>query len=96
VKNGDRWKDDLDIKWVQVAADGHVLSSSSQTMNINLPQQAYEVFLSKGVTITREITLLEDAAELRLAARDGGNGAIGSVDIPLTRVFGQTKTVIKP
>jgi VWFA-related protein len=96
VKNGDRWKDDLDIKWVQVAADGHVLSSSSQTMNMNLPQQAYEVFLSNGVTITREITLLGDAAELRLAARDGGNGAIGSVDIPLTRVFGQIKTVIKP
>jgi hypothetical protein len=34
--------------------------------------------------------LADGCVELRLVARDGGTGAIGSVNIPLTRIFKDT------
>jgi VWFA-related protein len=87
AKTGDHWTDSLDMKWVQVAADGRVLASTSQTLNLNIPQVDYENVLRKGLTFSGNVTLVKDATDVRIVARDSGNGSVGTVNIPVDRIF---------
>jgi VWFA-related protein len=87
AKSGDRWTDSVDMKWVQVAADGRVLASTSQTLNLNVLQADYENVLRNGVSFSGTVNLLKDTTEVRLVARDAGNGSIGTVNISVTNLF---------
>jgi hypothetical protein len=87
AKNADHWTDTVDVKWVQLAADGHVLASSSQTLNLNIPQSDYENILRKGVSFSGSVKLAVDATDVRLVARDAGNGSVGTVNISLAKLF---------
>ncbi len=87
ARTGDHWTDTVDVKWVQVDADGNVLASTSQTLNLNIPQASYEDALRKGITFSGNVKLTDHAAEVRIVARDSGNGSVGTVDIPLTKIF---------
>jgi hypothetical protein len=87
VKIGDHWTDTVDVKWVQLDADGQVLASTSQTLNLNIPQASYEDVLRKGITFSGNVRLANYAAEVRIVARDSSNGSVGTVNIPLTKIF---------
>jgi VWFA-related protein len=87
AKTGDRWTDSVDVKWVQVADDGRVLASTSQTINLNIPQADYENVSRKGLTFSGNVKLVKDATDVRIVARDSGNGSVGMVNIPVTNLF---------
>ncbi|HEY4837271.1 MAG TPA: hypothetical protein VIH72_01610, partial [Candidatus Acidoferrales bacterium] len=87
AKAGDRWMDSVDVKWVQVAADGRVLASTSQTFNLNISQVDYENVLRKGLTFSGNVKLVKDATDVRIVARDSGNGSVGTVNISIDRLF---------
>lgn len=88
ARNADHWTDIIDVKWVQLAADGHVLASTSQTLNLNIPQADYENVVRKGVSFSGSVKLATDATDVRLVARDSGNGSVGTVNISLAKLFG--------
>jgi hypothetical protein len=72
---------------VQLADDGQVLASTSQTLNLNILQADYENALRKGVSFSGRVNLVKDATEVRLVARDSGNGSVGTVNISVDRLF---------
>jgi VWFA-related protein len=87
AKIEDHWTDSIDVKWVQIAADGHVLSSTSQTINLNIPRVEYENVLHKGLRFSGNVRLVKDATDVRIVARDSGNGSVGTVNISVNRLF---------
>jgi VWFA-related protein len=94
AKNADHWTDTVDVKWVQLAADGHVLASTSQTLNLNIPVADYESVSRKGVSFLGSVKLVNDATDVRLVARDAGNGSVGTVNISLVKLFGPTTSTV--
>jgi VWFA-related protein len=87
AKTGDRWTDSVDVKWVQLSTDGNVLASSSQTLDLNIPWADYENFLRKGLSFSGSVSLMSGTTDVRLVARDSGNGSVGTVNIPLAKLF---------
>jgi hypothetical protein len=59
----------------------------AKTLNLNFPDQMHDKTLKEGLTFANTIELVDACTELRLVARDSGTGAIGSVNIPLDRIF---------
>jgi VWFA-related protein len=96
VQNGDHLTDSIDIKWVQLADDGQVLASTSQTLNLNIPQANYESVLTTGITFSGNVMLANGAKDLRLVALDSGNGSVGTVNIPVAKMFGPTASQVPP
>jgi len=86
-QQGDRWTDNLTENWVQFDSDGQQISTRSQTINMKPSQDAYKQLLQQGLNFSETVSLEKNAAEIRLVLRDAGNGAIGSVIIPLSRLF---------
>jgi hypothetical protein len=86
-----RWTDDLDVLWVQLAADGGLVVSNGQTLTLKLSPETYAGAAANGVKMSTTETITDQTAQLRFVARDRGTGAEGSVKIPIGKVFGQTK-----
>jgi len=81
------WADDVQVIWVQFGADGKPASARSQSLTVNLSPEEYSQSQHGDVKITREVSLKTEAVKLRIVVRDIATGAIGSVDVPLQKVF---------
>jgi VWFA-related protein len=86
-QQGDRWTDNLTEYLAQFDSEGLQVSTHLQTINLKPSQDAYKQLLQQGLNFSETVALEKNAGEVRLVLRDAGNGAIGSVIIPLTRVF---------
>jgi hypothetical protein len=82
-----RWTDNITETWAQFSAEGEEVGAKSQTINLKPTQEAYQQLLKQGLNFSETVPLEKNAAEVRLVLRDAGNGAIGSVIIPLSRLF---------
>jgi VWFA-related protein len=84
----DGWADNLQVVWVQFAADGKVLLAQGQVVGVGLSQQSYEQSQKPGVKVSRdlELPLKSETVKVRLIIVDVGSGAVGSVDIPLKAI----------
>ncbi|MFZ0819906.1 MAG: VWA domain-containing protein [Candidatus Acidiferrales bacterium] len=87
AREGDKWTDLLDVVWVIVGRNGNVLAKKSAPLNMGLTQQNYDTVMRDGLSFSGTIDLTDDATEVRVVARDSGTGAIGSVVVPLGRLF---------
>jgi VWFA-related protein len=83
----ERRTDSLAETWVELNAQGEQVGEISKTIELNHSQDEYKKLLQDGFTYSKTLVLAKDAAEVRLVLRDAGNGAIGSVIIPLARLF---------
>jgi len=88
----DKWTDLLDVVWVVVGKNGNVLAKTSAPLKMALTQQNYDIVRRDGLSFSGTIDLADDATEVRVVARDSGTGAIGSVVVPLGRLFAPVKT----
>jgi len=86
-QHGIRWTDNISEAWVQFNAEGQQVGAKSQTINLKPTQESYKQLLQQGLSFSESVVLEKDAAEVRVVLRDAGNGAIGSVIIPLSRLF---------
>jgi VWFA-related protein len=89
-KTGDLWMDDLQIVWLQFAADGKPTSARTQSLTTSLTPEEYSQNQRGEVKITRDVPLKNEAEKLRIVVRDVATGTIGSIDIPLAKVFSQS------
>jgi VWFA-related protein len=86
-QSGENWTDDIQIIWLQFGPDGKPVSARTQSLSLNLSTEEYSRSQHGDVQITRDVTLRNEAVKLRIVVRDIASGAIGSVDIPLAKVF---------
>ena len=85
--NGNHWKDNLDVVWVEIGATGRTIGAMNKTVGLDVPQESYDLLVSKGISFDQTLRPSANTFELRLVVRDGGSGAVGSVNIPLTGIF---------
>jgi VWFA-related protein len=83
----DRWVGAVDLLFVQLASDGKTVTGETKTVNMRLTRQTYEEIMKAGVTLTRTLPIEAGAATLRVVVRDAASGAIGSISIPLAKLF---------
>jgi VWFA-related protein len=88
--------DSLSETWAEFNAEGKQVGEISKTIDLSRPEGGYKQLLQDGYTFSKTLVLAKDAVEVRLVLRDAGNGAIGSVIIPLSRLFAATPTVAQP
>jgi hypothetical protein len=91
-QQGGRWIDNITEYWAQFNSEGQQLDTHSQTINLKPSQDAYKQLLQQGLSFSETVMIDSNAAEVRLIFRDAGNGAIGSVIIPLYRLFAPAPT----
>nr|HEV7955419.1 VWA domain-containing protein [Candidatus Acidoferrales bacterium] len=94
--NAGQWSDNVEVAWVELDFSGNDLGHGAKTLNLNFPDQMHDKTLREGLTFANTIGVVEGCVELRLVARDGGTGAIGSVNISLTRIFTKPGTATAP
>lgn len=92
-QTGETWTDDLQIIWLQFAEDGKPTNARSQSLSVSLSPEEYSQNQRGEVKILRDVPLKNDAAKLRIVVRDVASGAIGSVDIPMAKVFSQPAAI---
>jgi len=84
---GDRWVGAVDLLFVQIGADGRQITGEAKTFNMRLQRQTYDSILKDGLVLTRTLPLADGAAQVRVVTRDATSGALGSVTIPLDKLF---------
>lgn len=89
--DGEHWTDQLDIVWVMADQKNNAISKTPKILRMNLPLDAYNVVMHDGVSFSGAVDVPENATEFRLVARDAGTGAIGSVIVPVNRLFAAAK-----
>ncbi len=95
-QRGARWTDNIIEVWAEFDAEGHQVASHSQTLNLSPTQDEYKQLIQEGFSFSETLSVAEKVTEVRLVVRDGLNGAIGSVNIPLTRLFASSATEPAP
>ncbi len=89
-QQGARWGDNIAEYWAEYDSAGRQVGTHSQTLNLRPTQDEYKPFLQRAFIFSETVDVAEGAEEIHFVLRDGGNGAIGSVIIPLTRLFAQS------
>jgi VWFA-related protein len=81
------WKGVLDLDFVQRNAQGKIVNATDQVVRLELFDIGYAKTMREGFQFSKEIEVEENAAELRVIARDEATGVIGSVSIPVGKLF---------
>ena len=84
---GDRWVGSLSLLYVQQGPDGHDVTGESKTLNLRLTRETYERVMKDGLVWNLDLPVADGAARLRIVVRDASSGSIGSVNIPLSKLF---------
>jgi VWFA-related protein len=78
--------DDLEVSVVAVDRDAKIREGGRDVVQLRLRPQTHDVVSRAGVRISRRLELPPGQYQLRVGARDGGSGAVGSVhyeiDVP--------------
>jgi VWFA-related protein len=94
--NAGKWDDNVEIAWVELDNQGKDVGHSAKTLTLTYPDEQHDNVLREGLIFKSTIQMVDTCVALRLVARDGGTGAIGSLNIPLTRIFRKTGTTAAP
>jgi VWFA-related protein len=89
---GGQKTDSLSELWAEFDEEGKQVGEISKTIDLSRSQDEYKKLLKDGFTYTKTFVLGKEATEVRLVLSDAGNGAIGSVIIPLYRLFAPAQT----
>ena len=92
-QRGGRLTDSITKVWAEFNADGYQVGTISQNVSLNATQDEYKQLLQTGFSISETVALVNGATDIRLVLQDVGNGAIGSVNIPLMKLFTPNKAL---
>jgi hypothetical protein len=91
-----RYADQVDVLWAELSSDGRLTSSVAQHLELNLLPSSYQKAQASGMTLKDTVDLRPETAELRIVARDAGSGAVGSMNVPLGKLFAATPVAAPP
>jgi len=80
-KNG-KWVGGLILGFLQQAAEGKVLESTSKELQLNFTPERLQIGLQNGMDLRFNLRLGPDVAQLRTAVLDPASGNVGSLRIP--------------
>jgi VWFA-related protein len=87
AKDGDRWKADLDIVYVQKDEQGATQRDGvAETISLALTQETYTRMAERGLIHQRSFPRQPGAVTLRIVVRQVSSGATGSLTIPFNKV----------
>jgi VWFA-related protein len=91
-KDGDRWKADLDIVYVQKDEHGTALGNGvADTLSLAFTDANYAKVVKDGLIRQRRFARQAGAVNLRIVVRDVASGSIGSLTIPFSQIAPQEK-----
>jgi VWFA-related protein len=87
TKDGDRWKADLDIVYMQKDAQGTTRGDGvAETIVLALTQETYAKVAAQGLIHQLSFPRQPGAVTLRIVVREVSTGAAGSLTIPFNKV----------
>jgi hypothetical protein len=92
TKDGDRWKTELDVAYVQKDEHGRRRGEElTDTITLALTEASYTQAVRDGVIRERRFRRDPEAVNLRIVVRDVANGAVGSLTIPFSQLAGRAR-----
>jgi len=88
-----RWTGAVQSVFLQLDNAGHVLQVDDRTFFPEFDSSTYERALLTGISDTRRIRVLPSAVQLCIVVRDAINANIGSIYLPLAKVFHDSSSV---
>jgi VWFA-related protein len=89
-KEGDRWKAELDIVYVQKDEHGRVKDNGvTDNLSLALTDTSYAKVVKEGLIRQRRFLRQPGAINLRIVVRDVSSGSVGSLTIPFSQVPAQ-------
>ena len=86
-QEGDRWRGQLDVWFVQLGPGDALLDTDSRTAALSLtPADHQRVMRANEIVLMERLKPKEDTVLLRILVRDVATGALGSVSVPLDRI----------
>ena len=86
-KDGDRWKAELDVVYVQKDGRGEMRGDGiTDRMSLALTDATYADVVKRGLIRQRRFPRQPGAATLRIVVRDADTGATGSVTVPFSLI----------
>ena len=88
-KDGDRWKAQIDIVYVQKDEHGRLLGDGvTDNLSLALTDATYAKAAKDGLIRQHRIPRQAGATNMRIVVRDVGTGSVGSVTIPFSQITG--------
>jgi len=88
-KQGDRWKAEIDIVYVQKDDHGRLLGNGvADNLSLALTDATYALSARDGLIRQQRIPRQPNATQMRIVVRDVGTGSVGSVTIPFSQISG--------
>ena len=84
---GDRWRGQLDVWFVQLGPADALLDTDSRTAALSLTSADHQrVMRANEIVLMERLKPKEDTVLLRILVRDVATGALGSVSVPLDQI----------
>jgi VWFA-related protein len=87
----DRWVGELDLSYVQRDSEGKELASEMRQLKLRLNRETYDKVQKNGFILERDLPVAAGATQLRIIAQDAPSGSIGSVSVPVGKLFQTSK-----
>ena len=88
-QEGDRWRGQLDVWFVQLGPGDALLDTDSRTAALSLTSADHQrVVRANEIVLMERLKPKEDTVLLRILVRDVASGALGSVSVPLDQLEG--------
>ncbi len=89
-REGDRWKAEIDIVYVQKDERGRLLGDGvTDTVTLALTEANYDKAMKDGLIRQHLIPRQAAATNMRIVVRDVGTGSVGSLTIPFSQITGK-------
>jgi hypothetical protein len=86
-RDGDRWKAELDVVYVQKTAAGQQSGDGiADRISLALTDQSYAGIMKNGIIRERTFPRQAAASTLRIVVRDAATGSTGSITAPFSQV----------
>jgi hypothetical protein len=87
MKEGERWKAEVDIVYVQKDEEGRAQGEGlSDSLSLGLTDADYAKIAKDGLIRQRRILRQPAATTIRIVVRDATTGSVGSLTIPFSRI----------
>ena len=81
------WTGTVQSVFLQLDDVGHVLQADDRTFHPDLDAATFKRALDSGISDSRQVRIVPNAAQLCIVVRDLGNTKVGSIYLPLAKYF---------
>jgi VWFA-related protein len=92
-KNG-HWAGTLRVVFLQLNDKQEIVQANDKTFHLDVAPAMYDRLLKDGMVDTRRLQMVPDATQLSIVVRDGSNGNVGSISIPVAKYFSSPTNAI--